>query len=108
MLPDVSLKNLDKIEVMRPDIEISDEDCDDMLENLRKQKATWKTVERASKEGDRVVVDFDGQLKGETIEGGKGSEVPVVLGQGQMLPDFEKGLTGVTADEEKSFKVKFP
>jgi trigger factor len=79
-----------------------------MLENLRKQKATWKTVERASKEGDRVVVDFDGQLKGEPIEGGKGSEVPVVLGQGQMLPDFEKGLTGVKADDETTFKVKFP
>lgn len=108
VLPEVTLKNLDKIEVTRPDIEISDADCDDMLENLRKQKAIWKTVERASKEGDRVVVDFDGQLKGEPIEGGKGSEVPVVLGQGQMLPDFEKGLTGVKADEEKSFKVKFP
>lgn len=108
VLPEVTLKNLDKIEVTRPEIEISDADCEDMLENLRKQKATWKTVERASKEGDRVVVDFDGQLKGEPIEGGKGSEVPVVLGQGQMLPDFEKGLTGVKADEEKSFKVKFP
>jgi trigger factor len=79
-----------------------------MLENLRKQKSTWKTVERESREGDRVVVDFDGNLKGEQIEGGKGNEVPVVLGQGQMLPDFEKALFGVKADDEKSFKVKFP
>jgi trigger factor len=108
VLPEFTLQGLDKIEVMRPEIDISDADCDDMLENLRKQKATWKTVDRESAEGDRVVVDFDGTLKGEPIEGGKGSEVPVVLGQGQMLPDFEKGLTGVKADEEKSFKVKFP
>jgi len=79
-----------------------------MLENLRKQKATWETVKREAVEGDRVVVDFDGTLKGEPIEGGTGKEVPVVLGEGQMLPDFEKGLTGVKADEEKSFKVKFP
>jgi len=108
VLPEFTLQGLDKIEVMRPEIDISDADCDDMLENLRKQKATWKTVERESAEGDRVVVDFDGTLKGEPIEGGKGNEVPVVLGQGQMLPDFEKGLTGVKADDEKNFKVKFP
>lgn len=108
VLPEFTLKGLDKIEVTRPEIDISDEDCDDMLENLRKQKATWETVDREAVEGDRVVVDFDGTLKGEPIEGGTGKEVPVVLGEGQMLPDFEKGLTGVKADEEKSFKVKFP
>ncbi len=108
VLPEFTLKGLDKIEVTRPEIDISDEDCDDMLENLRKQKATWETVKREAVEGDRVVVDFDGTLKGEPIEGGTGKEVPVVLGEGQMLPDFEKGLTGVKADEEKSFKVRFP
>ena len=108
VLPEFTLQGLDKIKVTRPEIDISDEDCDDMLENLRKQKATWETVKREAVEGDRVVVDFDGTLKGEPIEGGTGKEVPVVLGEGQMLPDFEKGLTGVKADEEKSFKVKFP
>jgi trigger factor len=108
VLPEVKLKDLDKIEVTRAEIDISDEDCDAMIENLRKQKSTWKTVERESGEGDRVVVDFDGVLKGESVEGGKGSEVPVVLGQGQMLPDFEKALYGLKADDEKSFKVRFP
>ena len=108
VLPEFTLKGLDKIEVTRPEIDISDEDCDAMLENLRKQKATWETVKREAVEGDRVVVDFDDTLKGEPIEGGTGKEVPVVLGEGQMLPDFEKGLTGVKADEEKSFKVRFP
>lgn len=108
VLPEVKLAGLDKIVVTVPDIEINDSDCDDMLQNLRKQKATWATVERASKEGDRVIVDFDGKLKGESIQGGQGSEVPVVLGEGQMLPDFEKALFGIEADDEKSFKVKFP
>ena len=108
VLPEFTLQGLDKIEITRPEIDISDDDCDDMLENLRKQKATWETVKREAVEGDRVVVDFDGTLKGEPIEGGTGKEVPVVLGEGQMLPDFEKGLTGVKAGEEKTFKVKFP
>jgi len=65
-------------------------------------------VERESKDGDRVVVDFDGRIKDEPFPGGQGTEVPVVLGQGAMLPDFEKALFGVSADEEKTFKVKFP
>lgn len=108
VLPEVRLKDLEKIEVERPAVEISDDDREDMIQNLRKQKATWEPVERAAREGDRVIVDFDGLFQGEPVKGGKGSEVPVTLGQGQMLPDFEKALYGVTAGEEKSFKVKFP
>jgi trigger factor len=108
VLPEVRLKNLEKIKISRPDVEISDQDCDDMLLNLRQQKATWKTVDRKSKVGDRVIVDFDGTLKDEPVKGGKGHEVPVILGKGQMLPDFEKGLTGLAAGDETTFKVKFP
>ena len=108
VLPEVELKGLDKIKVQKPDVEITDSDKNDMIENLRKQKATWADVDRKSAEGDQVIVDFEGKLDGEAIQGGTGSEIPVVLGQGQMLPDFEKGLTGVSAGDETSFKVKFP
>ncbi|HEX5766434.1 MAG TPA: trigger factor, partial [Woeseiaceae bacterium] len=108
VLPEVKLKDLDKIEVEKPEVEISDEDREAMILNLRKQKASFEPVERAAQEGDRVIVDFDGTLKGESVKGGKGKEVPVTLGQGQMLPDFEKALYGVKPGEEKTFKVKFP
>ena len=108
VLPEVALKGLEKIAVTVPEVEIGDSDCDDMLENLRRQKATWKVVERQSATGDRVIVDFEGTLKGETFRGGSGKEVPVTLGDEQMLPDFEAALYGVKAGDEKSFKVKFP
>jgi len=108
VMPDVELKDLEKIKVETPEVEIGDSDLDDMIENLRKQKATWTEVDRKSAIGDQVVVDFSGELNGELIEGGQGKEVPVILGQGQMLPDFEKGLTGIKAGDEKTFKVKFP
>ncbi|MGB5353233.1 MAG: trigger factor [Woeseia sp.] len=108
VLPEVKLSGLDKIKVERPVVTIDDSDCDDMLDNLRRQRADWKVAERAAADGDRVIVDFDGTLDGEAFAGGKGEEVPVVLGQGQMLPDFEKGLKGVKAGDEKSIKVKFP
>jgi trigger factor len=108
ILPKVELANLDKIEVEVPEVTIGKKDVDEMILKLRKQKATWEAVERASADGDRVVVDFVGTLKGEAFEGGTGTEVPVVLGEGQMLPDFEKALYGIKAGDEKSFKVKFP
>lgn len=108
VLPEVTLKDLDKIKVEKPEVAIDDADLDDMLLNLRKQKATWVEVDRKSKDGDRVVVDFSGELDGEAFPGGQGTEIPVVLGEGQMLPDFEKGLTGIKAGDEKTFKVRFP
>jgi trigger factor len=108
IMPKVELSDLDKIEVDTPEVSIGKKDLDDMILKLRKQKASWEEVERASAEGDRVVVDFVGTLKGEAFEGGTGTEVPVVLGEGQMLPDFEKALFGIKAGDEKSFKVKFP
>ncbi len=108
VMPDVTLKDLDQITLTRPDVTIGDQDLDDMIDKLRRQKATWAEVKRASKQGDRVVCDFSGKLKGEKIDGGQGSKVPVVLGEGQMLPDFENGLKGVKAGDEKTFKVVFP
>jgi len=108
VMPEVELKDLDKLRIEKPEVTIGDDDLDDMIGKLRQQKATWTPVELASRDGDRVTCDFDGKLDGEAIEGGQGSNVPVVLGQGQMLPDFEKGLTGVKAGDETSFKVKFP
>jgi len=108
VMPEVKLKGLDKIKVETPDVQISDADIDNMLTNLRKQKATWETVDRKSRDGDRVVVDFSGEVDGEAFPGGQGTEIPVVLGEGQMLPDFEKGLKGIAAGDEKTFPVKFP
>ena len=108
VMPEVKLKDLDKIKVEKPNVQIGDDDVEDMLTNLRMQKSTWATVERKSKDGDRVIVDFSGELNGEAFQGGQGTEIPVVLGEGQMLPDFEKGLKGIKAGDEKTFKVRFP
>ncbi len=108
IMPEVVLKNLEKIRIEIPEVTINDDDIDDMLTNLRKQKATWETVERKSADGDRVTIDFTGKLKGVAFEGGAGKDYPVILGAGQMLPDFEKGLLGAKAGDETTFKVKFP
>ncbi len=108
VFPEIELKDLDKIEVRMPDVTIEEADVDRMLENLREQRASWEPVERAAAEGDQVIVDFDGFLDGEAIENGSGKNVPVVLGAGQMLPDFDKALQGVSAGDEKTFDVGYP
>jgi len=108
VFPDIKLKGLNKIIVEKPDVNITDQDLEDMLLKLRKQKRSWRQVDKKSSEGYQVNIDFKGTLNGELIKGGEGSSVPVVLGEGQMLPDFEKALYGLKAGEEKSFKVKFP
>lgn len=108
VMPEVALKDLEKIKIEVPEVEIGDADIDDMLMNLQKQKADWAEVDRKAADGDRVTIDFTGSLKGEVFQGGEAKDFPFVLGGGQMLPDFEKGVTGVKAGEEKTFKVKFP
>ncbi len=108
IMPEIELKGLDGIKVDKHDVTIRDKDLDGMIDKLRRQKFRWAGVERASAEGDRVIVDFSSELKGEPVDGGQGKQVPVILGEGQMLPDFEKALYGIKAGDEKSFKVKFP
>ena len=108
VMPEFELKNLEKIEIDKPEVTIGDDDIDAMLTSLQKQKATWEVVDRKSGEGDRVVIDFVGKLKGEVFPGGEGKDYQIVIGAGQMLADFEKGLEGMQAGDEKTFKVKFP
>jgi len=106
--PEIELKGLDTLSVETPEVSIANQDIDAMIDNLRRQRATFVAVERVSREGDQVTIDFQGTLDGETLEGGSGEAVPVLLGAGRMLPDFEQALYGVKAGEEKQFPVTFP
>ncbi len=108
VFPDIELKDIDKLEIERPKVEIDDSDVDDMIAKLRQQRAEWQAVDRKSKDGDRVVIDFEGRLGDEPFEGGKGTNVPVQVGAGQVIEDFDKSLKGVKAGETKKVKVKFP
>lgn len=106
--PEVKLKGLDGIKVERPVAEITGEDIDAMVNNLRHQRASWEGVSRAAGQGDRVLIDFEGSVDGVPFPGGKGERVPVVLGEKRMLPDFETGIEGIKAGESREFDVRFP
>ena len=106
--PEFEVKGLNKIKVKEPEVAIGSADVEEMIDNLRKQRAEFSGVERKAADGDQVTIDFTGTLNGEVFEGGSAENFPVVLGGGQMLEDFEKALKGVKAGDEKSFKMKFP
>lgn len=106
--PEIELGDLGELEFETPEVTVADDDVDKMIERLRKQRGSWETVERAAADGDRVVVDFLGKVGKEPFEGGEGKDIKIVLGSGQVIPDFEAALVGVTAGEEKTAKVKFP
>lgn len=106
--PEVELDGLDKLKVERPVVEVTDADLDNMVEKLRKQRADWEPVERAADEGDAVKVDYEGRLDGEPFEGGSAEAAVLEIGAGRLVEDFEKGLKGLKAGDEKTIKVKFP
>jgi trigger factor len=106
--PEFEVATVDDLEISKPVAEVSDADVDKMLETLRNQRKAWETVDRAAGDGDRLVIDFEGSLDGEPFEGGKGEGVPVVLGEGRLIADFEGQLAGLTAGESKTMDVNFP
>jgi trigger factor len=106
--PEVELKDLDKIAVEKPVVEVTDEDLANMLETLRKQHATWAESDAAAGEKDRVTIDFVGTVDGEEFEGGKAEDFPLELGQGRMIPGFEDNIVGKKAGEEVVADVTFP
>lgn len=106
--PEVALQDLSEVEITRTDAEIQSADVDKMIENLRTQRQTWEVVERDAQDGDQIVVDFEGFLGDEAFDGGQAEDMPIVLGQGQMIPGFEDALRGLKAGDETSFEVNFP
>lgn len=106
--PEVEDLQLESIEIEKPLVEITDKDFDAMLDKLRQQRKGWKETKGAAKKGFQVMVDFEGRIDGELFEGGTGKDMPVEIGAGQMLPEFESGLEGIKVNEERTVEVNFP
>jgi len=106
--PVVELKDLDKIAIERPQVEVTDADLDEMFVTLQKQHQTWKENKRKAQDGDKLTLDFTGRVDGEEFEGGKAEGFELELGAGRMIPGFEQEVTGMKAGDEQTIKVTFP
>jgi trigger factor len=108
VFPEVKEINLKDISVEKTTAEVQSEDVDKMLETLREQRMTWDPLKRAAKEEDGVTIDFVGSIDGVEFDGGKGTDVLVVIGDGNMLPEFENQLVGKKAGQETTITMTFP
>lgn len=108
VMPEIKLNDLGELEIKRPVAEVTEEDVDIMIDRLRKQRTTWKEVDRPAQKGDTVHIDFKGFIDGEAFEGGAAEDVPLELGSGSMVPGFEDGLIGAKAGDEVKLEVSFP
>lgn len=108
VFPEVENIDLDSVKIEKLEAEVKDEDLEAMVEKLREQRKEWAEVERAAARGDQVMVDFEGRIDDIPFEGGTGKDMAVEIGAGQMLPEFEAGLEGISVGEEKTVEVNFP
>lgn len=106
--PEITLGDLSGEEVEHVVFELGQEDVDNTIKTLLKQRVSYSKVDRAAQNEDQVRVDFVGKLDGAPFEGGQAEDFAVVLGAGRMLPDFEAAIIGMKTGEINSFDMTFP
>ena len=95
-------------EVKEP--EVTDKEVEERIENMLKSVAPLKKVEeeREVKEGDFVLIDFEGFIDGKPFEGGKAQGYLLEIGSKQFIEGFEDQLIGMKPGETREIKVTFP
>jgi trigger factor len=107
VLPEVKLQPVTELTIDKPVASVSDQDLDAMLDTLRKQRPVFSEVARAAAANDRATVDFTGSIDGVEFDGGSGKEVPIVIGAGRVMKEFEDALIGAQAGDTREFQATF-
>jgi len=106
--PEVSVAPLSNLNIEQISATVSDEDEERALQDLQDRATEYKNVKRKSKNGDRLIIDFEGLLDGESFEGGAAEGFEIILGRGAMIEGFEQGLIDVAAGKMVEVKATFP
>ena len=106
--PEVAPGDIGGSRIERAVLSVGDAEVDKTLEILRKQRQHFHSVERPAAAGDRVTADFLGKIDGVEFVGGKASDFVFVLGEKQMLPEFEANTLGLAAGGSRTFELTFP
>jgi trigger factor len=110
VFPEVKIGDLTGAAVEKLTAEVSDSAIDKTLDILRKQRRTFaqRAQDAVAVDGDRVTVDFEGKIDGEPFAGGKAADYQFLVGDGQMLKEFEDAVRGMKTGESKTFQLAFP
>ena len=108
--PEVRLGDLSSAEIERVSAQVDDAAIDKTLDILRKQRRTFqlRPAAEGAQVGDRVTIDFEGKIDGEPFAGGRAEAFQFIIGEGQMLEQFDTGVRRMKAGESKTFPVQFP
>ena len=106
--PEVTLGEYKGLTVEKEEVKVMAADVNARLKQMAERNARLESVERAAKEGDTAVIDFEGFLNGEPFEGGKGENHSLELGSHSFVPGFEEQVVGMKAGEEKDLDITFP
>ena len=108
--PEVQIGDLSAAEIESASAEVTDEAIDRTIEILRKQRRSFaqRPAGEGAQETDRVTIDFEGKIDGETFAGGKAEGFQFIIGEGQMLEQFDKAVRGMKVGESKTFPLQFP
>ena len=107
--PEVTLGKYKGVKVEAADLTVTDAEVD--AEIAKQQDSNARTIaveDRAVKDGDMTVLDFEGFVDGVAFEGGKGENYPLTIGSGQFIPGFEEALIGAELNKEVDVNVTFP
>jgi trigger factor len=110
VFPEVKIADLSTAEVEKVSAEVTDAAIDKTVEILRKQRRTFalRPKDAGAQDTDRVTVDFEGKIDGEPFAGGKADDYQFIVGDGQMLKEFEEAVRGMKLGESKTFQLAFP
>ncbi len=107
--PEVSLGDYTEYPFTPEVAEVTDEQVDQVIDQLRDQQASLIPVEdRGAENEDFAVISFEGRRDGVPVEGAQSDRFPLVLGKDRMIPGFEANLLGMKEDDERTFSVTFP
>ena len=107
--PPVSLGKYKGVEVDKQEITVFDEEIDAEIRKEQEKNASRNEItDRPVKDGDDIVLDFEGFCDGVAFEGGKGTDYPLTIGSGSFIPGFEEQLVGANIGEEMEVNVTFP
>ncbi len=108
VLPEVRVNPPDRLAIERPVASVEEADVDAMIENMRAQRPVFTPVEREARDTDRVVFDYRARIGGKPFEGSDLTDVRIVLGTRQAMPELEAGLRGVRPGEQRIVNAVFP
>jgi len=110
VFPEVVLGDLAAAEIERVSTEVTEAAIDRTVEILRKQRRTFaqRPAAEGALEADRVTIDFEGKIDGEPFAGGKAENFQFIIGEGQMLEQFDQAVRGMKVGQSKTFPLQFP